>query len=195
MILDHLDWTWPGGRIFIFWSWLPWIVVMTIFEQRSNDHPHFAWRCIAEKCTHWTPGGSKSMLHFWSQNVQVTQNVQVNPPEMQHLRFFSDQKSTGESTGIFLMPFSPSTPRISSQASPIRCRRKRLGTPRFQRLSGNVLWSLMEDWRWWAMAAKIRGYLGFFWMFVQRLFSQCFFKCQSKKPHWIPYWCQLLGQL
>jgi methylphosphotriester-DNA--protein-cysteine methyltransferase len=53
----------------------------------------------------------------------------------------------------------------------------------------------MEDWRWWAMAAKIRGYLGFFWMFVQRLFSQCFFKCQSKKPHWIPYWCQLLGQL
>ena len=55
---------------------------MTIFEQRSNDHPHFAWRCIAEKCTHWTPGGAKSMLHFWSQNVQV------NPPEMQHLRFF-----------------------------------------------------------------------------------------------------------
>ena len=190
MILDHLDWTWPGGRIFIFWSWLPWIVVkdddfwatvqwpspLCLEVHRRKVHTLDTWRCkinvafLESKC----PGKS-------ARNATST--------------VFSHQKSTGESTGRFLVPFSPSTPRISSQASPIRCRRKRLGTPRFQRLSGNVLWSLMEDWRWWAMAAKIRGYLGFFWMFVQRLFSQCFFKCQSKKPHWIPYWCQLLGQL
>ena len=47
------------------------------------------------------------MLHFWSQNVQV------NPPEMQHLRFFSHQKSTGESTGEHVCRWPYHHPRSS----------------------------------------------------------------------------------
>ena len=59
MILDHLDWTWPGGRIFIFWSWFPWIAVkddnfwatvqwpspLCLEVHRRKVHALDTWRC------------------------------------------------------------------------------------------------------------------------------------------------------
>lgn len=105
MILDHLDWTWPGGFSFfdhgspglLSWGFLcngPMTIPTGHLEvHRRKVHALDTWSCKINVAflESKSPGNSK--------NVQV--NV-VNPPEMQRIYgFFSDQKSTGESIGRF----------------------------------------------------------------------------------------------
>ena len=84
MILDHLDWTWPGGRIFIFWSWFPWIAVkddnfwatvqwpspLCLEVHRRKVHALDTWRCkinvafLESKCPGKSARNATSTVFF-----------------------------------------------------------------------------------------------------------------------------------